>query len=170
MLREFLDKWYDDGEFRTDVARFVLTVAFGGILLALVVQTKPEFPVLQEIVAYQTSGILTSVGIQSNVEGDHIITPVLKVEIIPVCTGWLGVATLAVLVLTVPRVPWRKRIEGIVVGAIFIHAFNIARLVISIWMANLYGIRVFDAMHMIFFRAVMVGFALMIWFYWYRKR
>lgn len=89
-----------------------------------------------------------------------------EVDIIPECVGWLGMFAIAALILAYPRVPWKKRMLGILVMVPIMYALNVLRLATSIFSAYSVNIEAFEWTHTVLWRTFSVGFALLFWLFW----
>ncbi|MBN3037149.1 MAG: exosortase/archaeosortase family protein [Candidatus Diapherotrites archaeon] len=109
---------------------------------------------------------LRSRGVVVDYSPSVITTPAITVEIIPACTGWLGIAAITALILAFPRASGKSRMYGLIITWGALYAVNVVRLASVIAVTNWVGVSVFDALHNVVWREGMITVALILWVGW----
>jgi len=127
----------------------------------------PEFLFpLQEAVSQNIYVLLKYLGFEASREGFIINADKIVFLISEDCTGWKSMLFVSALILSVPRVPAKKRLWGILIGLPIVYIGNLARIlaVVLIWSA--YGPAAANVFHDYLWQAGMISLVLAIWISW----
>lgn len=167
LMRRFLGR---EGKQPTSIVRFLIryVVAFG-LLLGLETLLLWAFPSFHESlrggVAALVGGILHLFGTEAQVAGPLITigSSSLVFDVTAACLGGLLFWMYLALVFAEPRAANRQRLKGGLIGLGFLLAFNLSRIVLSVYFEGTTGLRVHD-----WFYLVNILVVLMIWAGWVR--
>ena len=87
-----------------------------------------------------------------------------SVQIVSLCSGVLEISVLAGIILASMDVSFRKRLEGIAFGVVFIEFINVSRIVLSVLAL---GSGSFVFFHDFLFRLTLIIGIVMFYFFWY---
>jgi len=144
---------------------------FVGIILAFIL-TLPVYrgflygPLLVAI-ARVTGFILRVFGMEAHASGTTIVAPVFSVKVIAACSGIFAYVLFVAAVLAYPCKLKEKTI-GIGLGVPTIFAVNLVRMV-SLFYIGAYLPQFFEAAHLLFWQALMIAIAVLIWLFWAQR-
>jgi exosortase/archaeosortase family protein len=140
-----------------------------GLLLGLEAFVLWLFPAVhllfRDAVAVIVGGILELTGAEASVTGPLISvgTPSAVFDITVACLGGVLFWVFLALVLAEPRVPGIQRLKGILIGLGILFAFNIFRIVVSVYLEGSTGLPVHD-----YFYVINMLVVLLVWAGWAR--
>ena len=155
-----------DETFLYDLLYFVSILTIAAVLLSLIFVVYPDSDFGEMAVASQTGSLLRMTGIPADVINNFIIMENLQVEIVQECVGWLGLFAVAALILAYPRVPWGKRVFGLAFALPIMYIINLLRVFTTLYLGYHHGQEVFEFVHSVLWKTLLVGFALLIWWLW----
>ncbi|MBN1157399.1 hypothetical protein JXA85_07285, partial [Candidatus Woesearchaeota archaeon] len=86
--------------------------------------------------------------------------------IINECNGYVGYLAIIGLVFAYPRISWKERFRGIVIGMAFVYWMNVMRLISMAMAMNDISCWLFDFVHIFIWREGMIVGTLLIWAVW----
>lgn len=110
---------------------------------------------LQRLIAQAAAAGANRLGADATVNGTIIRMDRAALEINHECTGVFVLLVYAMFVLAYPA-PWRQRLSGITLGAVFLTVVNVARLIALTWIASRKP-DLFAYFHEYFFQGVFVA-------------
>lgn len=110
---------------------------------------------LQRLIAHVAAAGANRLGAEATVNGTIIRMDRAALEINHECTGVFVLLVYAMFVLAYPA-PWRQRLSGITLGAVFLTLVNVARLIALTWIASRKP-DMFAYFHEYFFQGVFVA-------------
>jgi archaeosortase B (VPXXXP-CTERM-specific) len=151
------------------------TVALGGFLarlllylwLATLLIRRLEalyLQTIQESTAGAVGKLIAAFSERATQHADVVTYDGFSVRIVSECFGLLEMAIFSAAVLAFATT-WRKRAIGIAVGVPTIYAFNLARIVMLLWVgrhANTY----FEFIHVYFWQATLILVITSLWLVW----
>ena len=144
-------------------------VAVFGLLLGLEAVIAWVFPsvhlLLRDGVAALVGGVLHLAGADASVSGPLISvgTASTVFDITVACLGGVLFWVYLALVLAEPKAASKQRLKGILIGLGILFAFNLFRIVISVYLEGSTGLRVHD-----YFYVVNMLVVLLVWAGWVR--
>jgi len=120
---------------------------------------------IRNTTATLVGGIFTVAGIQHVLSGSTILlqNPYLTFDVTEACLGGILLWAYASMVLAEPKVSTKQRVIGILVGFAILVAFNLFRIVLSIYLQWITGAPVHD-----YFYLFNVVFVILVWVIWWR--
>jgi exosortase H (IPTLxxWG-CTERM-specific) len=113
----------------------------------------------------RVSGALLSVVEQDvTVSGASISSPRFAVDVKPECSAIEPMAFLTCAILAFPA-PLRRKISGILAGAVAVTVLNIVRIV-SLYLVGVYDPDRFKMMHLEVWQVLLIVFAVVFWLLW----
>jgi archaeosortase B (VPXXXP-CTERM-specific) len=110
---------------------------------------------VQRLIAQGAAAGANRLGAEATVDGTIIRMDRAALEINHECTGVFVLLVYAMFVLAYPA-PWQQRLSGITLGAVFLTAVNVARLIALTWIASKKP-DLFNYFHEYFFQGVFVA-------------
>jgi len=114
-----------------------------------------------------TGFILRVFGTAAHVSGTTIIAPLFSVEVIAACSGIFAYVLFVAAVLAYPC-KLKEKATGIVLGVPTIFVVNLVRMV-SLFYIGAYLPQFFEAAHLLFWQALMIATAVLIWLFWAQR-
>jgi len=148
------------------IARYGFCFFLLFFLECLFIALWPSFhAIMRNITATLVGDILNLTGASHSVSGSIITmqNPYLAFDVTVSCLGGLLLWAYTALVLAEPKASVKQRIWGIIVGFTILLAFNLFRIVLSIYLEWLTSVRIHDYFYM--FNMV---FVLLVWAGWVR--
>lgn len=148
------------------MSRYVVVFGFLLGLESCVLWLLPSVHLMfRDAVAVIVGGMLELAGADASVTGPLISIGALPTvfDITVACLGGVLFWVYLALVLAEPRVPGKQRLEGILVGLAILSAFNMFRIVISVYLEGSTGVPVHD-----YFYVVNMLVVLLVWAGWAR--
>lgn len=105
-------------------------------------------------------------GIQIEFYPATVVTDAVIVNIIPGCTGWLGIAIITALILAYPDATKKGRLEGLIMSWAGLYVINVMRLASTIAATNIMGYWAWRILEPLLWRWGMIIVALLIWALW----
>lgn len=103
-------------------------------------------------------------GVEAGRNGAFIEAGTFLIDVTRDSTGWKSVLALTALIVATPA-SWRRRIQGIVIGAGFIAVANVARIVTTVYAAVVHQVP-YELLHTVLWRWGLVGVVLVTWMVW----
>jgi len=151
-------------------ARFLGMFAVFLLAFVLLFQLLP-LAEIEVFVAGQALFILKTNGLEGVVQGGNPAMILLStghiISISFLCTGLLEIGVLAAAILASSGISWGKRIAGVFVAAFFAHAFNLARIVTTVFAAIEQPPHIAELAHDVLFRATLFIVVFVIYFAWF---
>jgi exosortase/archaeosortase family protein len=141
---------------------FVVTLNLLSLPFYLILHFKLEWRYLKIVEAFLVSKILRIIGLNSFTIENLIVIGDKVYEVSWDSTGWKSLYVFFSLVVSLP-VSFRKKIKPLAVCLTLIFIFNLARLVITIYLSYLYP-QSFDFLHLGLWRWGSLMFLLLLWF------
>ena len=138
-----------------------------GFILTLPIYNDFFARLLPPIIARSTGFIVSIFGTNAYVSGTLISSPLFSVEVIPACSGILPTIIFISAVLAYPC-KLREKLIGILLGVPAIFLVNLVRMV-SLFYVGAYFPRIFEATHLLFWQALMIVAAVLLWLLWAQK-
>ena len=165
-LPEFLEsKWFNDA------ASFLLFFAAFFLALNLLFALFVPLQMLEEFVAGQVLFVLKANNVQGAVSAQEPVLLTLAtghlISISYLCTGFLETAVLAAAILASHGISWRRRILGVLLGAFFAHAFNVGRIVVTVFSALEQPLHVVELTHDVLFRVTLFAVVFAMYAVWF---
>jgi exosortase/archaeosortase family protein len=148
------------------IARYGFCFFLFFLLESLLLSFLPGFHNTMRNVTATLVGYILNVSSASHSVSDSIITmqnPYLAFDVTVSCLGGLLLWAYTALVLAEPKASVKQRIWGIIVGFTILLAFNLFRIVLSIYLEWLTSVRVHD-----YFYLFNMVFVLLVWAGWVR--
>lgn len=172
-----------------DIIRYSLIMSSIAIFVLLFHTSQMTLRPLNEAVSYNTVFFLNSLDYyaeyipQGPYEGnDPIIKTICQSQgyyneckdeictfeqvIINECNGYVGYLAIIGLVFAYPRISWKERFRGIVIGMAFVYWMNVMRLISMAMAMNDISCWLFDFVHIFIWREGMIVGTLLIWAVW----
>lgn len=151
---------------------FLIRLLVLSIPLYLIIFLAVDLTPMQATVASQTSYILESMGFNVIQEGYHIIVGTIEDHfyfmINEDCTGWKSMLFLFALIFAVPRISWKKRFIGLIIGIPIIWIANLGRVIGVVLAERMWGLEFAMSLHDYGYRLGMIAVVLLIWLIWFR--
>lgn len=152
------------------ILEFLIRLLILSIPIYFVLIFAIDLSPLQHAVADHSAAVLKSLGYSVMQDGYHIIVGTVYDHfyfmINEDCTGWKSMLFLFALIFAVPRIAWKKRIIGLVVGLPIIWIGNLARVIGVVLAEQAYGVEFALALHDYGYRLGLVALVLIIWIVW----
>lgn len=143
------------------VLKFILIFGAGFFLVEWLAQNG-ALAHYGESIAFQTSALSTLFHIPHTLDGLNIVTQTRTLVIVAECTAIFLMIAYAALILAYPFSIEIKAL-ALLGGLIFIYLLNLARLVLTVAIADRVSNATFNYMHTIFFQGFMVLVLLVMW-------
>lgn len=151
---------------------FLIRLLILAIPLYLIIFLAVDLTPLQVTVASQTSYILDNLGFNVIQEGYHIIVGTIEDHfyfmINEDCTGWKSMLFLFALIFAVPRISWKNRFIGLIIGIPIIWIANLGRVIGVVLAEGMWGLDFAMSLHDYGYRLGMIAVVLLIWLIWFR--
>ena len=151
---------------------FLIRLLILAIPLYLIIFLAVDLTPLQVTVASQTSYILDNLGFNVIQEGYHIIVGTIEDHfyfmINEDCTGWKSILFLFALIFAVPRISWKNRFIGLIIGIPIIWIANLGRVIGVVLAEGMWGLDFAMSLHDYGYRLGMIAVVLLIWLIWFR--
>lgn len=95
--------------------------------------------------------------------GSHIL------EIVPACVAFSAYILLSILILSTKSIPKGITLKMFAIGSLLILAINIIRIDLLIYMLTLMGSRLFETVHLFFWKVLSGVIVVLIWIYLIKK-
>jgi archaeosortase B (VPXXXP-CTERM-specific) len=148
------DKRSEPPSFAAFTVRLLLYLFLVSLLFSLGGLHRRMEP-LQRLIAQAAAAGANRLGAEATVNATIIRMDGAALEINHECTGVFVLLVYAMFVLAYPA-PWRQRLSGITLGAVFLTLVNVARLVALTWIASRKP-GLFAYFHEYFFQGVFVA-------------
>lgn len=142
------------------LARFLILAIPFYFLLGLNIDFRP----LQKIVANSVALLLRSFGVAASVDGYLVGYGPVILEITGDCTAWKDMIAFVSMIVAVPGVSWKKRLNGFALLPL-IYAVNVARLASLLVIGNLRP-EFMSLAHNVLWIAGTLLFMLLLWVIW----
>ena len=166
--RTAIAEWLHSVLPRNSVKRVVVTYLLILAVLMPPTMTSSSWPVWTPVthaIALVAGGAARMIGVPAVVTGHLIALPTRTLSVDPACTAFVLFVVFASIVLAYP-VRWSLRLIALLLGAIVLQAFNIARLVAVAWAAGVLSGSSFAIMHDYLFEVGMVFVVIAMWAVW----
>ena len=135
----------------TDEKTFILRFLFAFFLLYTAIHAMDWllpalFYPLKRLVALSLVPLLSSIGIPATVDGIVVTTAAAKYMMVVECTG-LVIAGLLASALIASEMKWKEIAQALLFYVPFLFAFNIFRVLLTIWAEAAFGAGAFDPAH-----------------------
>lgn len=157
-----------------EILLFTAKFSFFAFFLQILMLDMFEFSILVNLNANATHFILSMFSDSFRLVGNTILFETggytVMIDIIKDCTGWKSFMALSGLIVAVRGfgIDNRKRMIGIISGAVAVFFGNIARLTTTIGYGYLYGMENFMLIHDVLWQFGLIIFILAIWNLWLR--
>jgi len=148
---------------------FLVKLSILSIPMYMVLKYHIDFEIIRDFIAFHTSHFLSFMGLSSQANVHGIIG--LRNSSIVInrdCTGWKGIWFFVALMLST-ELPFKKKILGILTGAMDIFSVNILRIVVMIWI-ELNFKDIFPIVHGFLWQVSMIFIVLMLWYIWLKGK
>jgi archaeosortase B (VPXXXP-CTERM-specific) len=142
--------------------RFVLV--FGGLMAVFSMADAILRPLINSATATWIGAALRLLGVETTVTGPVVDNPLFPIEIIWDCTG-VTPACLFVSAVAAYPAPWRRKLEGVLVGVPAIIAVNTVRIVSLVFLGYHFP-AAFETAHVLVWQSLIVLSALLLWLLW----
>jgi exosortase/archaeosortase family protein len=155
-----------------EILIFCLKFLLFAIVLQILMLNFFEFRWLTSFVAKITYLILSLFGDGFNLIGNSIIMVTnygtVIIDIIKDCTGWKSFMAFFGLLIATRGILFKKRVTGIIIGAVIIFTTNILRLTTTIGYAYLYGMEHFKLVHDVLWQFGLIVVIVGMYYVWYK--
>jgi exosortase/archaeosortase family protein len=103
-------------------------------IISFIVYFISDYGFLKAATAEHSAGVLNAVGVKSSFSTLNDRAFVNQIEIVKECTGIQVVAVFAGLIIPLPKVSFRKKIEAITLVFFTVYLANVLRIVIEVWL------------------------------------
>jgi exosortase H (IPTLxxWG-CTERM-specific) len=141
----------------------VLMVLFYAFLLSDYFQNNLQIPVVA-LDASISSFILNLFGVGTTATREVISSPSYSISVARGCDGLEAMALFAASLLAFPA-SWKYKLIGLVAGLAILFTLNIGRIV-SLYITGLHYPKLFEFMHVEFWQAIFIIFAVGLWIFW----
>ena len=152
------------------VLEFLIRLIILSIPLYLVILLAIDLTPLQNAVAGQTAQVLRYMGYEVLHQGYQIIIgPVQNHFYFMInqdCTGWKSMLFLFALIFAVPRIDWKKKVLGLVIGIPIIWIGNLTRVIGVVLAERSWGVDIALSLHDYGYMIGLVILVLIIWIIW----
>jgi exosortase/archaeosortase family protein len=144
---------------------YLLQLAVFNVLFFLVIVHSSFFNAYMNLNARVSGWFLSLIGQEGvRVDGSLMVSEVGGLNIVQGCDGLQPLAIFLAGIVAFP-VPWRRKVSGLVIGALFLLVLNIARI-ISLYFALAFKPEIFETLHLAIWQPVYILLALVCWFIW----
>jgi exosortase/archaeosortase family protein len=144
---------------------YLLQLAAFNVLFFLVIIHSSFFHAYMNLNARVSGWLLSLIGQEGvRVDGSLLVCDLCRLNIAQGCDGLQALAIFLAGIVAFP-VPWRRKVSGLVIGALFLLVLNIARI-ISLCFAMAFKPEFFETLHMAIWQPVFILLALLCWFIW----
>lgn len=102
------------------------------VLIAYLIYYIPNYYFLEWFTAQHSASILTALGMSSTAVAHNGMAFINEVQIIKECTGIQVVAVFAGLLMPLPKVEWKVKIQAITLTFFAVYLANVLRIVIEL--------------------------------------
>lgn len=120
----------------------------------------------QDITAMHSEFVINAMGMNVTRNGPEMRAGDFRFFISKDSTAWKTMLFLFALIIAVPKIPWRKRLMGIIIGLPLLYIGNLGRIVSIVLAEKNYGIDVAMVVHDWGWRVGLVAMVLIVWVIW----
>ena len=123
----------DNKDYRPLIIKFALYLS-AFIVITLSIYYLPDYYYLKLAAAYNSAFLLKLLNFSGDVYtiGNRVFLN--EVEIVRQCTGIQVIAVFAGIILPLPKVKWKIKLQALVVVAIALYVANVIRIVLELWL------------------------------------